>query len=170
MKLNEKQKKIIIIIAAIILVVVIALIVRGTKKKAPVGQTQDGQTQTKVIEGEKLAEVKKYKGLEISNVTFKIDEKMTEIKADVYNPTNQKTEQQWVTINVLDKEGKRITAIGGIIGALEPGGRTKIDTSILSNGKDREAFDVELTEQREIITPEPDMSDAEVTENQVENN
>ncbi len=167
MKLNETQKKIAIIVAAIALVVIIALLVRGAKKKEPVNNVGDNQPQTKVIEGEKLAEVKKYKGLEISNVTFKIDEKMTEIKADVYNPTNKKTEQQWVTINVLDKDGKRITAIGGIIAALEPGGRTKIDTSILSNGKDREAYDVELTEQREAITPEPDTTGVD---NQAVNN
>jgi len=159
MKLNETQKKIVVIVAAIAVVIIIALVARGVKKKEPVNNVGNEQTQTKVIEGEKLSEVKKYKGLEISNVTFKIDEKMTEIKADVYNPTNKKTEQQWVTINVLDKDGKRITAIGGIIAALEPGGRTKIDTSILSNGKDKEAYDVELTEQREMITPEPSGTD-----------
>lgn len=167
MKLNQKQKKMLIIVATIVLVVIIVLIVNSSKKKDQVGQGGSEQEQTKIIEGEKLAEVKKYKGLEISNITFKIDDKMTDIKADVYNPTSQKVEQQWVTINVLDKEGNRITAIGGLIGELEPGGRTKIDTSILSNGKDREAYDVELTEQREIVTPEPDTAG---TDNQTTNN
>lgn len=146
---NQAQKKMIIIIAAIVFVVVIALIVRGSKKQNKPVETGNSNQETKVIEGQKLAEVKTYKGLEISNVSFEIDEKMTTINADVYNPTGKKTEQLWVTINVLDKEGKRVTAIGGIIGALEPGGKTKIDTSILSNGKDKEVYDIELTEQRE---------------------
>ena len=147
MKNNKRLR--IVIVAAIFVVVIIAIIAKQSSNegKQQAEATPPPQEETTFIEGEKLAEVKKYKGLEISNVKFKVDDTMTLLTADVYNATSKKAEKQWININVLDKEGKRITSIGGCIGTVEPGAITRLSSSILSNTEDRQAYDIEITEQ-----------------------
>jgi hypothetical protein len=135
--------------------VVIALIIKGAKKQEnPPVETGKTEGETTVIEGKKLAETKNYKGLEVTNVKFKIDDTMTLLTADVYNSTSKDIEAQWININVLDENGKRITSLGGYIDEIKPGETTPIASSILSNGEDKKAYDIEITETREIITPE----------------
>ena len=148
---KETKKKAIIIGAGVVIILIIVLLVTGGKNKDKPVEGNDMSQETKVVEGEKLAEVKNYKGLEISNVKFEIKNSMTVITADVLNATSKKIHEQWLNVNVLDESGKRITSIGGHVGALEPGEKTIIDSSVLSSLDDVKAYDIELTEQREIV-------------------
>ncbi len=149
---NNKQLRLVILVAVIV-IVIIALISKSLKKpeQKQVAETNTNNDGTTVIAGEKLAEVKSYKGLEVSNVKFEIDDKRTRLRADVYNGTDKEMEAQWININILDQEGNRITSIGGFIGKVKPGETTPISSSILSKSEDTKAYDIEITETREPV-------------------
>lgn len=147
-------KKMGILIAILIFViVVISIVVAGGKDKSKENQN-NSETQPTVIEGKKLTETKKYKGLEISNVKFRIKEDgMTQLTADVANNTGSDTEGQYINIYVLDENGKRITDFGGFIDPIATGSSTTIIADFLTNGMEARAYDIEITETRE---EEPD--------------
>lgn len=167
---NETKKKAIIIGAvAVIILIIVIIAVGGKNKNKPVEGNSIAQ-ETKVVEGEKLAESKNYKGLEISNVKFEIKNSMTKITADVCNATSKKIDDQWLNVNVLDESGKRITSIGGHVKSLEPGEKTIIDSSILSSLDDVKAYDIELTEQREIVKTEENNQENNVNSQEGANN
>lgn len=146
----------IVIGTAVIAIVVIALLVKGgSKNKKDVATDTNGtNNDVTIISSDKLAETKEYKGLEITNVQIKIDDTMTELTADVRNNTSQDMEGQPININVLDKDGNRVTVVGGWIDAVKVGETTPIYASILSNGKDINAYDIEITQKREEATNE----------------
>ena len=152
MKVNVKRVRLLVAIA-IVAIIIIALIVKGSRDDG--GKTavdsDDNNQETTVIEGRKLAEVKKYEGLEISNVKFEIDGTTTLLTADIRNGTSSNLDGQWININVLDKEGNRLTSIGGYIDAMEAGETIPLSSSILSNGKDTNAYDIEITPEREVV-------------------
>ena len=143
-------KKLGILVAIIIIVIVIILIaVAGGKDKSKENQNTS-ETEPTVIEGRKLTETKMYKGLEISNVKFKVkDDGMTQLTADVANNTGSNTEGQYINIYVLDENGKRITDFGGFIDPIETGSSTSIIADFLTNGMESRAYDIEITETRE---------------------
>lgn len=146
---SQKQIGIMIAIVAIVLIGMIVLISMGSKDKNYLAEEEQGQAQTKVIEGEKLAEVKQYKGLDVSNVKFETKEDCTVVTADINNNTNVASEGQYININVLDKEGNKITDVRGYIDPIKVGGKTTLSTKFLSNGKEESAHDIEITEKRE---------------------
>ena len=55
---------------------------------------------------------------------------MSVLLADVKNNTGKATEMQLVDVTLLDKEGKEIVTVGGIIAPLENGASTQFNTSM----------------------------------------
>jgi len=151
-KLNSRAY---IFIGIVIAIIVIIAIVAGGKKDnnedKDVGNTPGVETKiegnTKIITGEKLAEKKQFNGLEFSNVEFKIDEKTTDISAEVQNTSSKSTEEQFIDFNVLDKNGNVIVAIGGYIVPLAPGEKTRVSTTRVSEANDTKAYNVEIVEK-----------------------
>lgn len=146
------RKKIILIVVGIIILVIIAVgIVKLTQKDEPedtnttgvinemenvetfeeyVSELDDG---TRLNSSEKMKETKKYKNLEISNVQLTEKNGSSVILADITNKGDTKQEVEEVNISILDKEGKEITKLGGVIGEIEPGGTIKLNVAVSAN-------------------------------------
>lgn len=158
---NKKLLRLVALIAIIIVVIIIIVNVTKGDKNGEKEPSQSGLSQeTMTISGDKLAEVKNYKGLQVSNVKFQINDKMTFLTADVYNATSTDVQGQYININVLDKDGNIIKSIGGYIDPVKAGETTPISSSIPSGAGDTEAYNIEITEQRTTISEE-NQSDSE---------
>lgn len=159
-KVDINKLGIIIAIVVIAIIIISIVIAKGKNNSEEIGNniTQEST----VIEGRKLAEAKKYKGLEISNVKFTVKKDgMTGLTADVDNNTGVDTEGQYINIYVLDENGKRITDFTGFIDPIKTGESTIIYADFLTNGIEEEAYDIEITEKRE----EPDTDNENIEDN-----
>ena len=138
---NKKLLRLVALIAIIMVVIIIIVNVTKGDKNGEKEPSQSGLSQeTMTISGDKLAEVKNYKGLQVSNVKFQINDKMTFLTADVYNATSTDVQGQYININA--------------------GETTPISSSIPSGAGDTEAYNIEITEQRTTISEE-NQSDSE---------
>ena len=148
-QITAEKKKILIIVAVIILAIIIILIARSSKKND--NQLQGAETNEQniiVVDAPKLAETKKYKNLDISNVKIIVEGSITKISANATNNTSVKTAEEWIDINVLDENNDIIASIAGHIDELEPGETQPIESQILSNGQDRKACNIKITEYK----------------------
>ena len=100
------------------------------KKESYVEQMEDG---TKINKNKKLNEAKKIDGLTITNIQLTTKDGMTTLLADVINNSNVKTKLKTVDIVLLDKNGKELTKLVGIINALEVGATTQLNISMTSD-------------------------------------
>lgn len=137
-------KKLFIFVGAIVFIIIIIALVAGGKKET---KEEDKPTEAKVIQGEQLAEVKEYGGLEISDVKFEVEDNMTEVTANVLNNTEKDLESQYVNINILDKNGSVIADVGGFIDGIEAGGTGKMIGSFLTSEATSNAYNVEITDK-----------------------
>lgn len=148
-KLDTKKLGIIIVSVVVILIIIVVAVSGGNKNKKESNTNNNSNNDLSVIEGEKLSEVKEYKGLEVSNVKFTIGEKMTRLTASVANKSSADREGQYVNINILDENGNRITSTMGWINPVKVGETTEIGASFVSTGKENMAHNIEITEKRE---------------------
>lgn len=153
-QMTPENKKLFIIIAIVIVaIVVIVLITKSSKKdEIPMQQTGTNEENVIVIDAPKISESKKYKNIDISDVKITVIDHITYISANATNNTSAKTEDQWVSIDVLDKDGNVITSLPNHISELEAGESRPIEAQILSNGQDKKAYDVRITEYNEPVT------------------
>lgn len=147
MKLDTKKLGIVIAIAVVIIIIIVIAVTGGNKNKNELNTNNNNDSS--VVEGEKLSEVKEYKGLEVSNVKFTIGEKMTRLTADVANNTSNDREGQYVNINILDENGNKITSTMGWINSVKAGETTEIGATFVSTGNEKQAYNIEITEKRE---------------------
>ncbi len=147
---NAEKKRLYILIGAVALIIVLIIAFTGKKDKNPVADTNTNSgEETKVMTTQKMAEVKQYSGFEISNVQFKVENNMIVIEANVKNNTGVDKKGEVININVLDKEGNKITSVGGYIDPVKAGESTPIYSTILANGAENKVYDIEITEKRE---------------------
>ncbi len=140
MKKNEK-----IFIWILILIIVIVIIVGLTRKNKRneiannnavqenivkeeyVEVLQDG---TKLNTSETLSKAKKLGTLEFTNIQLTNRNGQTVLLADVKNTGTTRTEMQLVDVIILDKSGKELGKVGGIVSPLESGNTTQFNTSM----------------------------------------
>ena len=122
--------------------------------KNPAVDTNSTEFQNAVITGNELDKVKKYKGIEVSDVKIEVDKDRTRVRAILHNATDKAIEEQWMNINILDKEGQRITSLAGYIDNLQPGESAPLNSSIAAKVEDLEATNIEITEKREPLPTE----------------
>ena len=138
-------RKLFIFVGAIIFIIIVIALVSGNKKETV---EDDKPAEANVLQGEQLAEVKEYGGLEISDVKFQIEDIMTEVTANVINNTEKDLESQYVNINILDKNGSVIADVGGFIDGIEAGGTGKMVGSFLTSEATSNAYNVEITDKK----------------------
>lgn len=148
-KVDPKRLGVIIGIAVAI-IIIIAIAVNGNKDKQPT--EGENNPEGSVVETKKLTEAKEYNGLEISNVKFTIGESLVLLEAEVTNNSDSDRASQYVNFNVLDKDGNKLTSVGGKIDAIGVGETKKISTRFPKIGSETSFYDVEITEKR---TEEP---------------
>lgn len=82
---------------------------------------------TKINTSNKLAETKKFDGLEISNITLTEKNGESYLRAIVKNTTSQTKGNEMILLTIINKEGKTLTTINGYLDTIEAG-----ETSMLS--------------------------------------
>lgn len=150
MKVKLNKRAYIIIAVAVVIIAIIIAIVASKGKNGDFGGTGTKITMegnSKIITGDKLSEKKQFEGLEFSNVSFKVNDKTTEIFADVTNTTSQTSEPQHIDFNVFNKKGEKIQTIGGYVRPLEPGATIQISTLRISEEVDSQAYNIEIVPQ-----------------------
>ena len=97
---------------------------------------------SKVNTSEELKKTKTIDGLEISNIRLVENNNVSQIVADITNPTNETLGDFPVDIIVRDKEGNEITTIGGYIDKVKPGETAQLNASATSDFANAYDFEV----------------------------
>lgn len=87
----------------------------------------------KINNSEKLKETKNFNGLKFENSTLVKNSYQTLLKANVKNDTGRDIDVTEVDVILLDKEGKEIITLGGIISPIKNGETTEFITSMSSD-------------------------------------
>ena len=103
---------------------------------------EDQEDGSKVNTSEELKKTKTIDGLEISNIRLVENNNVSQVVADVTNPTNETLGDFPVEIIVKDKEGNEITRIGGYIDRVNAGETAQLNASATSDFAN--AYDFEI--------------------------
>ena len=98
---------------------------------------------TKINTSEELKTTKNIDGLEITNIQLIEKNGETILTAEVKNTTDKETEIMGINIIVLDKEGKEIGKIPGVISSLGAGETKQLNIGITEDYSDAYNFKVE---------------------------
>ena len=138
MKKSEKRMILLLIIVAIIIIAVLVK-VRDNKEENVVEEVPEEQIVEEFVEvledgtklnvSSKLSETKTFGNYEVSNIQLTEQDGQSLILADVKNIGSTKLDVTIITVTLLDKEGKEITSIDGVIGDVEPGATVQLNTA-----------------------------------------
>ena len=117
-------------------------VVEENKVEEFVEVQEDG---SKVNTSEELKKTKTIEGLEISNIRLVENNNVSQVVAEVKNPTNKTLGDFPIDIIVKDKAGKEITRIGGYIDKVNPGETAQLNASATSDFAN--AYDFEIVKE-----------------------
>ena len=137
---NSEKRMIIILLGVLLIAIIIFATTRGNKKEdknenttvenKPVEEfvqvLEDG---TKLNTSTKFNQAREVQGFKFENIQFTEQNGQTVLLADVTNNTGKATDYTLVDVIILDKEGKEIVKLGGIISKLQPGEKTQFNMS-----------------------------------------
>ena len=139
----KKNEKIMILVLLVILVVAIIIFATRGNKKVENNENTVVENNTTVEEfvqvldngtklntSTKLNEAKEVNGLKFENIQFTEQNGQSVLLADVTNNTGKATDMTLVDVILLDKNGKEIVTLGGVISPLQPGAKTQFNTSM----------------------------------------
>lgn len=134
----KKNEKIFVGVIALIAIVIIVglLIARNSRRQQSANAGEDEnyveeefvqrlEDGTRLNTSEQLQTTKRVEGVEITNIQLTEKDNLSDILATATNVTDQEQQGLLVDVKILDKEGKELTTIRGIIGKLEPGESTE---------------------------------------------
>ena len=144
--MKKKEKRMILILLVILIIAIVIFVVsKNTNKKINTNEntstTQLENTEpeefvqvqedgTKLNTSTELNKEKQVGNYKFENMQLTTQDNQTVLLADVTNTGSSKTDIQLVDITLLDKDGKEIITVGGIISQLEPGEKTQFNTSM----------------------------------------
>ena len=140
MKSNEK-KMILILLVILVIAIVIFVVTKNKKENKNENTPVENNTNveefvqvlddgTKLNTSTKLNQAKEVNGFKFENIQFTEQNGQSVLLADVTNNTGKTTEFTLLDVILLDKEGKEIVTLGGIISPLQPGAKTQFNTSM----------------------------------------
>ncbi len=88
---------------------------------------------TKINVSNQFSKTKTLDGLEFTNISFREAGGITTLLADVTNTTSTKTKTKRVKVDVLDKEGKTIVSLNGVVDPVKAGGTAQLSISASSD-------------------------------------
>ena len=164
MKNNKKILIIVIIILVLIIAILLGIFVAKNVKENSMDYSQNNnqnsnlnnnttkeefvkeyENGTKVNSSNKFSQAKTIEGLDIKNIQFTYTDsnKMSILIADVENNTGKSSPKLNVRVYLLDKDGNQIDYMDGIIAAIEPGEKTKLNIGILADFSNAYDFTIE---------------------------
>lgn len=156
MKKSERRMILLLIIIAIVIIVVLVKI----RNKNVSSENNPSEIDTEIATGEftevlddgtllntsdKLTETKTFynDAYEISNIQITEQDGQSLILADVTNVSGTAIDTKVVKITFLDKAGKEIVTIDGIVGAIEPGETVQLNSAAAVDFVN--AYDISIT-------------------------
>ena len=140
MKRKEKRMILILLVVLIIAIVIFAISKNSNKNKGNENTAEENNTTeefvqvledgTKLNTSEQLSKTKQVGNYKFENMQLTEQGSQTVLLADVTNTGSTATDIQLVDVTLLDKEGKEIITIGGIIAPLQPGASTQFNSSM----------------------------------------
>lgn len=156
-KINKNQViRIIILLIVIIIGIVICISLLNLKQDTNnnvTGNDTDEEKESyveeiengiKINKSNKLNEAKSVDGLLITNIQLTTKDGMTTLLADVSNNSAQKSNLKMIEIILLDKDGKELTRVNGIIDELEVNEKTQLNIAMTSDYIEAYDFKVEV--------------------------
>ncbi len=158
MKSNEKK---FILVLLIILAVVVGIKIFNNKKNTnntmENNNVQTSQKEEKYVEylddgtkvntSKALSKERKLGDLKITNITLSNQNGQTRLLADVKNTGKSNSEQKLVSVTILDKDGKQLITLKGLIVALKPGEETQLNIGVTSDFSNAYDFKIEEIKQ-----------------------
>ena len=142
--MKKQEKRMILILLAVLVIAIVAFIISKNANKGNKG-TENNTTEentaveefvqvledgTKLNTSEQLSKTKQVGAYKFENMQLTEQGSQTVLLADVTNTSSSATDLQLVDVTLLDKEGKEIITVGGIISPLQPGAKTQFNTSM----------------------------------------
>lgn len=153
MKPEEKKTILVLVIITVIVGVIAYFVMRGNNKTNNNNdaiqenvvdefvQTLDDGSRLNV--SEELQKTKTLDGLEITNIQLKENGGITTLLADVENKTNSKSSEKKIKVKILDKAGKVITELKGIIDTIDVGGKVQLNIAVAADVTNAYNFEIE---------------------------
>ena len=142
--MKKKEKRMILILLVVLVIAIVAFLISRNANKGNKG-TENNTTEentaveefvevledgTKLNTSEQLSKTKQVGAYKFENMQLTEQGSQTVLLADVTNTSSSATDLQLVDVTLLDKEGKEIITVGGIISPLQPGAKTQFNTSM----------------------------------------
>ena len=140
--MKKKEKRMILILLVVLIIAIIAFVInknsnknKGNENTAEENNTTEEFVQvledgTKLNTSEQLSKTKQVGNYKFENMQLTEQGSQTVLLADVTNTGSTATDIQLVDVTLLDKEGKEIVTVGGIISPLQPGASTQFNSSM----------------------------------------
>lgn len=133
------RKKLIILLILLISVFIVIKVSSQKKQEEKLNNieqeivVQELEDGTKLNTSKKLDETKKVGNLEISNSQLTNKDGKTTLLAQVKNVGNENIQMVELEVILLDKEGKEIKTLNGLLGTIKPGETTQLNVSSTSD-------------------------------------
>ena len=140
--MKKKEKRMLLILLVILVIAIVIFVVNKNLKKENNSNGNENTAQQENTETEEFVQVlelntstelnkeKQVGNYKFENMQLTTQDNQTVLLADVTNTGSSKTDIQLVDITLLDKDGKEIITVGGIISQLDPGEKTQFNTSM----------------------------------------
>lgn len=157
--MKKKEKRMILILLVVLVIAIVAFLISRNANKGNKG-TENNTTEentaveefvevledgTKLNTSEQLSKTKQVGAYKFENMQLTEQGSQTVLLADVTNTSSSATDLQLVDVTLLDKDGKEIIKVGGIISPLQPGAKTQFNTSMTLDYANSYDFKIELT-------------------------
>ena len=163
-----KDKGAIIVCAVAIVLIIVLLVVKGGQKNndentnqntnkqienSVTEPTQDNTTVEKYVQesanggkvntSEQLKKTKTIDGLEISDIRLVENGNLSQIVANVKNPTSETKGNFDILITALDENGNKLLSLTGVIDTVKPGETVQLNASVTADIANAYDFTVE---------------------------
>lgn len=160
MKKSEKKMTLILVIVSIIIISIIYISTRSSKNRSePRTAIEESTTNENVEEfvqvlengkklnnSTKLNEAKQVNGLEFSKIYLTEKDNSTDLIATVKNNTGKDiTKMTFVKVTLLDKEGKNIVVLDGVIAPVKAGEEKQFQINSTLDYANAYDFKIEIT-------------------------
>ena len=135
--MKKKEKIAIGVLIAITIIAIIALMImnnKGGKSASKKNETKSDMSYeledgTQLNTSSKLNEIKKFDGMEISNIQITQKDNVSLLLAKIANISNTKQGGYVIDIKIIDKQGNEIKTVPFLVKELEPGETTQLNAS-----------------------------------------